>query len=60
MCNSPVHYIAAKIKVLLSQTLRHAAQSLLALCGVGIIEDGELCWSPPIRACLSYRLNRSL
>lgn len=43
MCNSPVHYIAAKIKALLSQTVRHAAQSLLALCGVGIIKDGELC-----------------
>ena len=42
-----VHYIAAKIKALLSQTVRHAAQSLLALCGVGIIKDGELCWSPP-------------
>ena len=47
MCNSLVHYIAAKIKDLLSQTVRHAAQSLLALCGVGIIKDGELCWSPP-------------
>ena len=47
MCNSLVHYIAAKIKALLSQTVRHAAQSLLALCGVGIIEDGKLCWSPP-------------
>ena len=47
MCNSLVHYIAAKIKALLSQTVRHAAQSLLALCGVGIIKDGELCWSPP-------------
>ena len=30
-----VHYIAAKIKVLLSQTVRHAAQSLLALFGAG-------------------------
>ena len=30
-----VHYIAAKIKVLLSQTVRHAAQSLLALLGAG-------------------------
>ena len=30
-----VHYIAAKIKALLSQTLRHAAQSLLALLGAG-------------------------
>ena len=30
-----VHYIAAKIKVLLSQTVRRAAQSLLALLGVG-------------------------
>lgn len=47
MCNSPVHYIAAKIKALLSQTVWHAAQSLLALGGVGIIEDGELCWPPP-------------
>lgn len=35
MCNSPVHYIAAKIKALLSQTVRHAAQSLLALLGAG-------------------------
>ena len=30
-----VHYIAAKIKALLSQTVRHAAQSLLALLGAG-------------------------
>ena len=30
-----VHYIAAKIKVLLSQTVRRAAQSLLALLGAG-------------------------
>ena len=30
-----VHYIAAKIKALLSQTLRRAAQSLLALLGAG-------------------------
>ena len=47
MCNSLVHYIAAKIKALLPQTVRDAAESLLALCGVGIIEDGKLCWSPP-------------
>ncbi len=32
-----VHYIAAKIKVLLSQTVRHAAQSLLALLGAGCV-----------------------
>ena len=32
-----VHYIAAKIKVLLSQTVRHAAQSLLALLGAGSV-----------------------
>ena len=44
MCNSLVHYIAAKIKALLSQTVRHAAQSLLALCGVGIIKDDKLKW----------------
>ena len=30
-----VHYIAAKIKALLSQTVRRAAQSLLALLGAG-------------------------
>ena len=30
-----VHYIAAKIKALLSQTVRRAAQSLLALIGAG-------------------------
>lgn len=30
-----VHYIAAKIKALLSQTVLHAAQSLLALLGAG-------------------------
>ena len=30
-----VHYIAAKIKVLLSQTVRRTAQSLLALLGAG-------------------------
>ena len=54
MCNSPVHYIAAKIKALLSQTVRHAAQSLLALCGVGIIEDGELCWPPPGHTTICY------
>ena len=30
-----VHYIAAKIKALLSQTVRHATQSLLALLGAG-------------------------
>ena len=30
-----VHYIAAKIKALLSQTVRHTAQSLLALLGAG-------------------------
>ena len=30
-----IHYIAAKIKALLSQTVRHAAQSLLALLGAG-------------------------
>ena len=30
-----IHYVAAKIKVLLSQTVRHAAQSLLALLGAG-------------------------
>ena len=30
-----VHYIAAKIKALLSQTVRRAAQSLLALLGTG-------------------------
>ena len=30
-----VHYIAAKIKALLSQTVRYAAQSLLALLGAG-------------------------
>ena len=30
-----VHYIAAKIKALLSQTVRHAAGSLLALLGAG-------------------------
>ena len=30
-----VHYIAAKIKALVSQTVRHAAQSLLALLGAG-------------------------
>ena len=30
-----VHYIAAKIKALLSQTVQHAAQSLLALLGAG-------------------------
>ena len=30
-----VHYIAAKIKALLSHTVRHAAQSLLALLGAG-------------------------
>ena len=30
-----VHYIAAKIKALLSQTVWHAAQSLLALLGAG-------------------------
>ena len=33
--NRGVHYIAAKIKALLSQTVRHAAQSLLALLGAG-------------------------
>ena len=33
--NRGVHYIAAKIKVLLSQTVRRAAQSLLALLGAG-------------------------
>ena len=32
-----VHYIAAKIKALLSQTVRHAAQSLLALLGAGSV-----------------------
>ena len=32
-----VHYIAAKIKVLLSQTVQHAAQSLLALLGAGSV-----------------------
>ena len=32
-----VHYIAAKIKVLLSQTVRRAAQSLLALLGAGCV-----------------------
>ena len=30
-----IHYIAAKIKALLSQAVRHAAQSLLALLGAG-------------------------
>ena len=33
--SSGVHYIAAKIKVLLSQTVRRTAQSLLALLGAG-------------------------
>ena len=32
-----VHYIAAKIKALLSQTVRRAAQSLLALLGAGCV-----------------------
>ena len=32
-----VHYIAAKIKALLSQTVRRAAQSLLALLGAGSV-----------------------
>ena len=32
-----IHYIAAKIKVLLSQTVQHAAQSLLALLGAGSV-----------------------
>lgn len=32
-----IHYIAAKIKVLLFQTVRHAAQSLLALLGAGSV-----------------------
>ena len=32
-----IHYVAAKIKVLLSQTVRHAAQSLLALLGAGSV-----------------------
>ena len=32
-----VHYIAAKIKALLSQTVRYAAQSLLALLGAGCV-----------------------
>ena len=32
-----VHYIAAKIKALLSQTVQHAAQSLLALLGAGSV-----------------------
>ena len=32
-----VHYIAAKIKALLSQTVRRAAQSLLALLGTGCV-----------------------
>ena len=32
-----VHYIAAKIKALLSQTVRRAAQSLLALLGAGYV-----------------------
>lgn len=32
-----VHYIAAKIKSLLSQTVRRAAQSLLALLGAGCV-----------------------
>ena len=32
-----VHYIAAKIKALLSHTVRHAAQSLLALLGAGSV-----------------------
>ena len=32
-----IHYIAAKIKVLLSQTVQHTAQSLLALLGAGSV-----------------------
>lgn len=32
-----IHYITAKIKALLSQTVRHAAQSLLALLGAGCV-----------------------
>ena len=32
-----VHYITAKIKAMLSQTVRHAAQSLLALLGAGSV-----------------------
>ena len=32
-----VHYIAAKIKALLSQAVQHAAQSLLALLGAGSV-----------------------
>ena len=32
-----VHYIAAKIKALISQTVRRAAQSLLALLGAGCV-----------------------
>ena len=39
-----VHYIAAKIKALLSQTVRRAAQSLLALLGAGdpVLQEGFL------------------